>query len=104
MTGHFHLARGIADLPAGQERPSHVIHPKLLSNTENNNGRPPYFQFPTTSSRLPIVSIIMEPAQHTTRPDWDTHKSEIMHLYIDRNKTLVEVMREMEEKHGFHAR
>lgn len=35
--------------------------------------------------------------------DWECHKHEIRHLYVDRNLPLAEVQKRMSEQYGFEA-
>lgn len=35
--------------------------------------------------------------------DWGKHEAEILELFVTRNKTLKEVRKQMEERHGFVA-
>ena len=35
---------------------------------------------------------------------WESHRDEIIDLYITKNWTLKQVMKRMEEAHGFRAR
>ena len=46
----------------------------------------------------------MEDARKIPNSDWESHKKTIEILYLTENKSLNEVMKTMEESHGFYAR
>lgn len=46
----------------------------------------------------------MSAARSIPPSEWETHKADISALYLAEKKTLVEVMKLMEDDHGFCAR
>src|SRR5262245_53444236 len=46
----------------------------------------------------------MSVARIIASAEWEQHKASISNLYLDERKCLEEVMRSMQENHGFYAR
>lgn len=58
--------------------------------------------------RLPNNNFLMAPEatgqrRYATDPEWDDRKDEIIRLYWNEDRTLAEVMKLLQETHGFNA-
>lgn len=53
--------------------------------------------------RSHIKHLMEDASSKARRLDWGKHEAEILELFVTRNKTLKEVRKQMEERHGFVA-